>query len=379
VVAHVGAVTLLAKHDHRTGLGRYVEGLTPELSAIGWRAEVRHPSAPLPGWARRGLRALGIDLAAFWASYPLLVGPTRGDVLHLTAQTLATAIALARPWCPTVVTVHDILPHVLRSQPGLRTLRNPVDARFYNLALAGLRRADLVLAVSQYTADELVRTAIVREERVVVTPEGVDLKRFRPLRPTNGAVSDEELGGGRYLLHVGTEEPRKNLEALLDAFAIVALRHPDVHLLRVGGARAPDRRASLRARIEELGLSGRVQFLGDVPDAELPLVYGRAAICVVPSLYEGFGLPVLEAMACGVPVVCSNRASLPEVAGTGALMVEPTPPKLAEAIDRLLGSVELCAEMRERGLRRAAQFSWRRTAEVTAAAYERVRARRKPS
>jgi len=138
----------------------------------------------------------------------------------------------------------------------------------------------------------------------------------------------------------------------------------------------PDRRARLGALAEARGVADRVLFLDRVPDEDLAPLYGAATVCAVPSLHEGFGLPVLEAMACGVPVVCANRSSLPEVAGADALVVEPTPDGFADALGRVLDDGSLRADLRRRGLRRAAGYTWRCTAELTVACYRRAGAAR---
>jgi glycosyltransferase involved in cell wall biosynthesis len=278
-----------------------------------------------------------------------------------------------------VATVHDVLPYTFRHDPELGTLRHPFDALFYRLALRGLRRADAVLADSCYTAGEVARAADLADAAIRVVPLGVDAGRFRPIAPSRelfdryGLSPDE-----RYVVYVGSEDPRKNLPALLRAFAIVAASRPELRFLKVGPPHHADRRLELVRQADELRIADRVRLLDHVPDEELPALYGASAVCAVPSLGEGFGLPVLEAMACGVPVVASNRTSLPEVTADAALLVEPEPARLAQAISRLLDHPELAAELRERGLRQAARFPWRRTAELTAEAYDDVMRRPRP-
>jgi glycosyltransferase involved in cell wall biosynthesis len=206
-------------------------------------------------------------------------------------------------------------------------------------------------------------------------PLGVDPRRFHPDRPTDELPARFGLvEGERYVIYVGSEDPRKNLPALWRAFARVLARHPEARLLKVGTAHHQAERARLEELGRQLGIASAVRFLGQVSDEALRSLYGLAAVCVVPSLYEGFGLPVLEAMACGAPVVCSNRTSLPEVAGDAALLAEPEPESLAAAIEQVLADPARQDDLRQRGLRRAAAYTWRRTAEQTAAAYEDLRA-----
>ena len=269
-----------------------------------------------------------------------------------------------------VVTVHDVIPLIL---PETFTPRHRLVVR---MALARVRRkADLVVVPSHAVKRDVVRRVGFPADRVVVTPEGCE-PRFRPVR------SDEALRGAaaryglppRYVLAVGTLEPRKNLTALLEAFA----------RLRRGGAVGPELRlvlAGARGWLDEpifrtvraLGLEAAVHFPGFIDDDDLPAVYSGAALFVFPSLYEGFGLPPLEAMACGVPVVTSNVSSMPEVAGDAALLVDPRDVDgLAAAIVRVLRDEELRDRLRGAGVARARRFSWEATARQTLDAYAAV-------
>jgi glycosyltransferase involved in cell wall biosynthesis len=372
------SVTLFAKHEPTlTGTARYAAALADELARLGWRVRGRASRSPLPGWLGAAARRRGFDLAAVWASYPLVPPRADGSVLHLTSQTVATAVALARPPGPLVVTVHDILPWVLRHDPELATLRQPLDRALYRLALRGLAAADLLLADSRATADDLSRELGVRDDALAVVPLGVDGERFRPSGRVDEArrryVLPREC---QHVIYVGSEDPRKNLTTLVEAFARVAARHPSARLVKVGAAHHAGERGRLRALAERRGIADRVRFLDQVPEADLAPLYGAAAVCAIPSRHEGFGLPVLEAMACGVPVVCANRSSLPEVAGDAALVVEPTPEAFAEAIGRLLDDAALRSDLRQRGLSRAAGYTWRRTAELTAECYRLARTAR---
>jgi glycosyltransferase involved in cell wall biosynthesis len=372
------SVTLFAKKEPSvTGTSRYAAVLAGELSALGWQVERVESTPPWPGRVGRLGRRLGADVSAFWSSYPLAAPRGSGALLHLTSQTLATALLASRRRRPTVVTVHDILPYQLRHEPRMSALRHPVDVAFYRLALRGLRRADAILSDSAYTADALVRHGALRRDLIRVVPLGVDHGQFRPVEPDRSLRARYRLSSeARFVVYVGSEHPRKNLDALVEAFGAVAPRFGDLRLLKVGRAHHAAERARLRTLAGQLGIADRVVFLDDVPESDLPALYSLASVCVVPSLYEGFGLPVLEAMACGAPVVCSDRTSLPEVAGEDALVVEPTAAGLASAIAALLDEPARAAGLRERGLRRVAGYSWRRTAELTAAVYDELLAGR---
>jgi glycosyltransferase involved in cell wall biosynthesis len=203
--------------------------------------------------------------------------------------------------------------------------------------------------------------------------------RFRPAGPEAlAAVRQKYDLPERFILYVGTIEPRKNLTALLEAYAALMERlsvcdlRPalsDVRLVIVG--KKGWLYEGFFRRLHELGLEDRVLFTGYVPDEDLPAIYSAADLFVFPSLYEGFGLPVLEAMACGTPVIASNASSLPEVAGEAGIMIAPHDVRgLAEAMERLLMDKQLRAELRARGLERAKQFTWERAAAMTLEVYQ---------
>ena len=266
-----------------------------------------------------------------------------------------------------VVTVHDVIPLIL---PETFTPRHRLVVR---LALARVRRkADLVVVPSHAVKRDVVRRVGLPEDRVVVTHEGCE-PRFRPVR-SEGALRDVAARYGlppRYVLAVGTLEPRKNLTTLLEAFA--RLRRDgavdaDLRLVLAGARGWLDE--PIFATVRSLGLEDAVRFTGFVDDDDLPAVYSGAALFVFPSLHEGFGLPLLEAMACGVPVVTSNVSSMPEVAGDAATLVDPRDGEgLAAAIARSLRDAPLRGRLREAGIARARQFSWEATARRTLDAY----------
>ncbi len=272
--------------------------------------------------------------------------------------------------CRYVVTVHDVIPLIL---PETFTPRHRLVVR---MALARVRRkADRVIVPSHAVKRDVVRRVGLPEDRVVVTHEGCEA-RFRPVRSGTG-LRDVAARYGlppRYVLAVGTLEPRKNLTTLLEAFA--RLRRDgevdaDLRLVLAGARGWLEE--PIFATVRSLGLEDAVRFTGFVDDDDLPAVYSGAALFAFPSLYEGFGLPLLEAMACGVPVVTSNISSLPEVAGDAAVLVDPRDEQgLAAAIARLLRDEALRGRLREAGIARARQFSWEATARRTLDAYAAV-------
>ncbi|MGC8836936.1 MAG: glycosyltransferase family 4 protein [Anaerolineae bacterium] len=314
------------------------------------------------GWAERIC-----TLVARTAVYPLHAHLRQGEVNHVVDHSYGHLVHALDPR-RTVVTVHDLALLGAGEPAG----RWGLSARLWRWALQGALKAARLIADSRFTRDELLRWTDYPPQRVAVVPCGV-ASAFRPLddRTHLEAVRARYgLPNGRLLLHVGLASPRKNLPGLLRAVALVRGAGAEgVHLVQVGAT--PGK--AERALTTELGLEGWVHWLGTVPGEDLPALYNLADCFVFPSLYEGFGLPVLEAMACGTPVVCSNLASLPEVAGDAALLVDPREPAaLARAILDMLEDETLRGRLREAGLRRAAAFTWARTAAATANIYREV-------
>jgi glycosyltransferase involved in cell wall biosynthesis len=234
-----------------------------------------------------------------------------------------------------------------------------------------LRRAGAVIAISKSTERDALRFYRLGSKKITVIYDGVSSH----FSPHAGPGDPERLPGlpERYILYVGTIEPRKNLTTLLKAYRRLR-RQGFPQRLVIAGKRGWLYEEFDRT-VESLGLQSEVALLGRVPDAQLPALYRGADLFAYPSLYEGFGLPVLEAMACGAPVVCSKTSSLPELAGGAALLVDPRSPEaLAETMGLCLADEELRLELRRRGLEKASRFTWERTARLTLAVYERVAA-----
>lgn len=267
-----------------------------------------------------------------------------------------------------LVTIHDAI--AFRYPEGYSRSNNFLHRRYVP---ATLRHVDGVITVSDHAQADLQRFLGLTPDRLWVVPNGVS-DAFQPV----DSVRAEEVAAGHglrrpYILYVGTRQPRKNVSGLIAAFQRVGVRLPGYQLAIVGPGVASDQPAAGGGRIVEG--PARITYVGPVPDADLPALYSSAELFVLPSLFEGFGLPVLEAMACGTPVVCSNASSLPEVAGDAALLTDATDPDaLSNAMWRVLTDATLAGSLRVRGLARARQFTWQNSAEQLVEVYRRVAA-----
>ena len=267
---------------------------------------------------------------------------------------------------PFVVTIHDMTLSLL---PRLHPLRQHVVIRPFVPMIA--ERAAAIITVSQSAKADIVRLLGVPVSKVHVIYEAA-AERFQPVSAAQIAATRERYGlHGRYILYVGTIEPRKNLVRLVEAYGRLraeGLHHQLLLVGKLGWDYKP-----LYRRIEELGLRDDVVFLGYVPSEDLVSLYNLAEVFAFPSLYEGFGLPVIEAMACGTPVVTTRAGSLGEVARGAALMVDPqSVSELADALAAVVNDAALAAALRERGLARARELSWRETARQTLAVYRQA-------
>lgn len=291
---------------------------------------------------------------------PWLLKHLEADVFHSTNYMM--------PLCgcgrvKRAVTIHDLIPLLFRDHAP-KSKKSRLFPVFKRLMREVGRRADLIITVSESTRNDVVRELVIApggRVRVVSIPEAADAA-FQPLPVARPRARPR-------ILYVGRRDPYKNLPRLIEAFAGVRARGVDA-VLRVIGPEDP-RYPEAPRRALELGLNDHIEWIGYVPDRKLALQYQESDVFVLASKYEGFGLTVLEAMACGTPVVCSNVSSLPEVVGDAALQIDPqNAGDIAGAIVRVLTEPALAASLRERGLARAAQFSWKRTAELTLKAYE---------
>ena len=323
-------------------------------------AQIDHALDPI--WARLARVEMGLELR----------GASRFvEVFHASDQ-----LPFVPPGAAVVLTIHDL---TTRRFPEMHVAENA--ALHATKERFARTRADRIIAVSEATRRDIVSELGIPPERISVVYEAADA-RFRPHTPeeTQTTLERYSLTHNRYILSVGTLEPRKNHVRLIEAYAMLRARYtPAEHLppLIIAGGNGWKYDAILAAP-EQTGVAGFVRFLGRVPDDDLPALIAGSRVFVYPSLYEGFGLPPLEALACGVPVVVSHAASLPEVVGDAGLYCDPYDAHdIARQIAALLEDNDLSLRLRCAGVERARQFSWERTARETLAVYAQARDERK--
>ena len=369
------AATCIAIDAHMVGTGEtgnetYVRGLVGGLRRVDHRngyllytTDPRRLPAELTGprFRARRLRPAG-NLPRVGVATPLAAWRDRLDLLHAT-YTLPPLLP-----CRSVVTVHDV------SYRLLPRAFSPRDRLLLSLTVPlSMRRADRVITVSEASRRDILRLYGLPQTKVVAIPNGVE-EHFQPVREAARLAAVRQRHGlpEHFILALGNLQPRKNLRRLVAAYAL--LRHQyGIRQQLVLAGRPLWREGAIYRAIERHGLVGDVVTTGYIAEADLPALYSAADIFVYPSLYEGFGLPPLEAMACGTPVIAGATSSLPEVVGEAALLVKPTDvAALAAAIARLLLDDELRRHLGAAGRARAARFSWETTARQTVAVYDAV-------
>ena len=284
---------------------------------------------------------------------------SQDDIVHLPNQNFARfALFIKNPY---IVTVHDLIRFSLGF--AQETIAEKI---LLKLDIRGIKRASHIIAVSKHTKNDLIQYLKIPDDRISVIYNGIDHSIFKPY---NIKMLDKP-----YILYVGSERPRKNLSRLFEAFAKLKGEFPELKLAKVGipGRTKEYRRETMR-KLDSLGLTGDVIFVEYITELDLAYYYSSAALMAYPSLYEGFGFPLLEAMACGCPVVTSNTSSLPEVVGEAGIMVNPyDTDSLAQAMRRVLTDKKLRDDMVRKGLEQAKRFSWEKAAEQTLEVYNKV-------
>ncbi len=376
--------------DRFPGIGRYtynlIDALAPQLEG---ELLVITPHAPRPTHhhlnplARHpNLTLIPTDIPVFnWraqAALPRLIRSLQPDLVHFPYNVRPFWLGL-----PSVLTLYDVIP---RRFPGYYPRRSRLQIEI--IQRLAIRSSHAFVAISQAAAEDFRQEYGIPAGRIAVTPLAAD-PIFRPQPVEIVADLRRRLAlPQRYVLYLGSNKPHKNLPRLIEAWArseqsTVNSQQSTVNNQRAGGrgqgatliiAGAWDERYPEAKRlVEQQNLAGTVRFLGPVANADLPALYAGAELFVFPSLYEGFGLPVLEAMACGAAVACSHTSSLPEVAGDAALFFDPEDAAaLAAALTRLLADSDLRADLARRGSEQAGRFSWERTAKATLPVYRKL-------
>jgi glycosyltransferase involved in cell wall biosynthesis len=352
--------------SRETGNETYVAALAPALLSledIDCIAAIE-PDAALPdGWSSgqpevAHLRPTG-DWRRLGYTLPKICRDRRIDLLHVTY------IAPFINPCPIVVTVHDV---IFRRFPEFFSARDRL--LFATLLPLTLRRAAAIITDSECSRADIAAFYPFATSKLYAVPLA-PAPTFRPIDLSVARqICDRYALAPQFILAVGNLQPRKNLMRLVAAFRSLLAQGQLNHQLVLVGKDAL-RSEAFRAEVRDLVESGHLAFTGYVPEHDLPALYSAAAAFVYPSIYEGFGLPILEAMACGAPVITSDRSSMPEVAGDAAMLVDPTrADQIAAALHTILTQPNLADQLRRRGLARAAQFTWEATARQTAEVYQ---------
>jgi len=368
------ALLRVMPEDHFRSIDVYADRLAGSLRRLQVDAEIIEVQPHAWSWRdlevptfygrAASLRTLGLYLSR-WVKYPLALRAVHADIYHILDNSYGQ-LAFFLDRRRTVVTSHGGTPHSWRRW-------NPEGPAMwmFDLAFKGTLRAARIITVSDYAKQELLQETDYPPDHVQVVHHGVD-SHFVPQPAAVIAERRAELLRGpaeKLILHVGHGATRKNVATLYEAMALLIRRRLPVHLLRIGSTPTQD-----QARlIDELGIEKNVTHLAHVPNLELPQYYAAADLFVFPSLYEGFGIPLIEAMACSTPVVCSDTALFHEVCGSAALFADATDPvAIAEAMANVLRRPTLAAQLRQAGLRRAKRFGWERTAAETWRVYQQV-------
>ena len=351
------------------GVRRYVDGLTRALLALGEPLSVTALGGLDPSVLPTGVQHVAepphppTNLGWMLVGLPLAARRAAVDVVHCPAYTA--------PLCspvPVVLTIHDVS---YQRHPHWYPYRRDWARRAFYRCSAHV--ASHVLTISRFSATEITAAYRIPAERMTVTPLGVD-SAFAPADV--GELSDRPPGVHQpYLLHVGDLHARRNLVMLVDAVLEARRRRngpgPVLSLVLAGVDRGVG--DSLRGIAERSGVADAVVQLGSVTEEQLRTLYAGAIALTYPSLYEGFGLPLVEAMACGIPVIASHAASMPEVLGDAGILLDPADRQAwTDAIVDVVSSDQTRARLRAAGLRRSAEFTWARTATLTLGAYRRV-------
>ena len=359
--------------DHFPGIGRYVSQLArhlvPQLAA-GEELLLLHNPMARSGWVLPPPQSnvqwvetavSPFSLAQQW-QIPRLLRQVSATVYHSAYHLMPY-----RPGVPTLVTLYDLIPEQF---PQLVSPQARLLARL--ATRLALRAGQHFLAISEATRQDFLRCYPVKPGQITAVPLAAD-EQFKPQPETAVTALRHQLNlPEKYVLYLGINKPHKNLVRLVEAWATVVHQLPDAPPLLIAG-RWDGRYEAVKTAVTQHNLHDHIRFLGPVDDADLPTLYSGARLFVFPSLAEGFGLPVLEAMACGTAVACAQTSSLPEVGGAAVAYFDPTDSQaIAQTLLALLPDTTKLDEMAQRGLVQAGRFSWEETAVATITHYRRL-------
>ena len=366
-------VAIDTRKIHDFGIGTYIRNLLRQLARIDQNTEYillcREPDLGIAAQLGPNFRGV-VEPSPNYSlreqiHVPWVLRRERPDVYHAPHYVLPPAVR-----CRSVVTIHDCI-HLMFPQ----YLPNRAAYAYARASMwAAARRSDRILTVSEASKRDILHFFNVKPEKIVVVYNAID-EHFRatPSEEQVARIRERYQLDHKFVLYVGNIKPHKNLVRLIEAFSQLRRTHDDLKLLIIGDeiSKLP----ALRRAVHRNKLHKFVRFLGYLKDDTLTVLYRLASVFVFPSLYEGFGLPPLEAMASGTPVVTSNVSSLPEVTGDAAVLVDPYDvDSISDGMRRILDDPRLAEELRIKGLKRAHEFSWERSVEKTQRVYREVAA-----
>ena len=352
----------------------YADNLVAGLKAVrpDWIIE---EIAPIPWNSPGKLWQSGIGLRKYYETFwrhPRAVKQLDADIFHIIDQSDGhITYGLKQKGKSVVVTCHDLVqlvyPEILRDQSRIPA----ISMAMWRYSVQGMRRADHVITVSTNTAHDVTQFLQVNPKQITVVPNGVE-SHYRVLESAQRDALRQQYAPSLdavCLLNVGSTHHRKNILTVLQLVKQLKDQGLTVCLWKTGGEFTPDQQTF----IQQHQLGQQIIHFGNPDKETLVGIYNAADILIAPSLYEGFGLTILEAMACGIPVITSNKSSLPEVAGDAAILVDPTDVgAIATAVHQIRQDSDYRQHLIEKGLIRAKQFTWRRAAEKTAELYEKI-------
>jgi glycosyltransferase involved in cell wall biosynthesis len=352
-----------------SGLSRYARSLYKEVKKKKFISEINvgiQQTREPPHWIQFLGKLVGKDTKTIFRAIPLTYPKTTTDYIHCTSQKLTIPLLYSSlfsllPFSPrkkrkVIVTVHDIIPLATNQY------KNTLEKITYFFIKLALKNAAHIIVDSEHTKSDIIKHVRYPKEKITVIYLGVDKKEFYQKK-----IQKQE----NTILYVGSDAKRKNIELIIKALAILKKEIPTIRFIKVGQAQDNPMRAKLKRLTEELNVTDHIVWKDYVEN--LADEYNRANMFVFPSLYEGFGFPVLEAMACGCPVITTKRASLSELAGDAALFIDGTSPQeLAKKIKQLLRDKKLQKRLQKEGAKQAAKFTWEKCAEETIAVYKSV-------